>query len=76
MDLRKDAVIFKIEVGLSRSVHVEPDGSSGSVVTAVLIGSIQNGSWERAGSKKWSFYGWSGPIFKTLDFSLHSLYNV
>ena len=44
MDLRKDAVIFKIEVGLSRSVQAESNDSSGSVVTAVLIGSIQNGS--------------------------------
>ena len=43
MDLRKDAVIFKIEVGLSRSVQAESKGSFGSVVTAVLIRSIQNG---------------------------------
>ena len=44
MDLRKDTVIFKIEVGLSRSVQAEPKGSSGSEATAVLIDSIQNGS--------------------------------
>ena len=44
MDLRKDAIIFKIEVGLSRSLQAELNGSSGSVVTVVLIGSIQNGS--------------------------------
>ena len=37
MDLRKDAVIFKIEVGLSRSVQAESNDLSGSVVTAVLI---------------------------------------
>ena len=76
MDLRKDAVIFKIEVGLNRSVHVEPDGSSGSVVTAVLTGSIQNGSWERVEPENCLFNGTSGSIFKTLDFSLRSLYNV
>ena len=44
MDLGKDAVIFKIEVGLSCSVQAELHGSSGSVVTVVLTGSIQNGS--------------------------------
>ena len=51
MDLRKYAVIFKTEVGLSRSVQAELNSSSGSVVTAVLIGSFQNGSYERVGSE-------------------------
>ena len=44
MDLGKDAVIFKIEVGLSCSVQAELNSSFRSVVTVVLAGSIQNGS--------------------------------